>query len=283
MPTALPVIPWIGGKRRLAKHLLPLFPPHRCYVEPCCGAAALFFLKEPSPAEVLNDVHGDLVTLYRVLQHHPEEFLRQFRWALSSRQLFRWLQLNAGRDADGHPAGGPVLLSPAPGLRGPGLRPDLRHGHHLPAAAQPSAYRRGPVRGPPSASRGHHRAPGLGRVRPALRPPPRLLLRGSALLGGGGVRRPVRPRGVRENRRARAIDPGEDADLSERPPRHAEGLRRAGAGAGGDQVQCRAVRREQAPSGRASDPELVTVTKWPGPGRLTSFKGPTPPPCSDLR
>ena len=93
MPTALPVIPWIGGKRRLAKHLLPLFPPHRCYVEPCCGAAALFFLKEPSSVEVLNEIKGDLVTLYRVLQHHPEEFLRQFKWALWSRQLFRWLQL----------------------------------------------------------------------------------------------------------------------------------------------------------------------------------------------
>jgi DNA adenine methylase len=90
--TALPVVPWIGGKRRLAKQLLPLFPEHTCYVEPCCGAAALFFLKDPSPAEVLNDLNGDLVTLYRVLQHHPEEFLRQFRWALSSRQLFTWLQ-----------------------------------------------------------------------------------------------------------------------------------------------------------------------------------------------
>ena len=94
VPTStLPILPWIGGKRRLAKHLLLLFPAHRCYVEPCCGAAALFFLKEPAPSEILNDINGDLVTLYRVLQHHPEEFLRQFKWALSSRQLFRWLQL----------------------------------------------------------------------------------------------------------------------------------------------------------------------------------------------
>lgn len=91
--TVLPLVPWIGGKRRLAKYLLPLFPEHRCYVEPCAGAAALFFLKEPSPVEVLNDVNGDLVTLYRVLQHHPEELMRQFRWALSSRQIFKWLQL----------------------------------------------------------------------------------------------------------------------------------------------------------------------------------------------
>jgi len=28
-----PIIPWIGGKRRLADRLLPLFPPHDCYVE----------------------------------------------------------------------------------------------------------------------------------------------------------------------------------------------------------------------------------------------------------
>jgi DNA adenine methylase len=91
--TALPIIPWIGGKRRLAKHILPLFPGHVCYVEPFCGAAALYFLKEASEVEVINDVNGELVNLYRVVRHHMEEFLRQFKWALSSRQIFKWLQL----------------------------------------------------------------------------------------------------------------------------------------------------------------------------------------------
>jgi hypothetical protein len=78
----------MGGKRRLADRLIPLFPPHECYVEVFAGGAALYFMKpQPSPVEVLNDINGDLVTLYRVVQNHLEEFVRQFKWALSSRQV----------------------------------------------------------------------------------------------------------------------------------------------------------------------------------------------------
>lgn len=88
---SLPIVPWIGGKRRLAKHILPLFPAHTCYVEPFCGAAALYFLKTPSKTEVINDINGELVNLYRVVKHHLEEFVRQFKWALVSRQIYKWL------------------------------------------------------------------------------------------------------------------------------------------------------------------------------------------------
>ena len=89
---ASPMVPWVGGKRRLAPQILPLLPDHSCYVEPLAGAAALFFAKAPVKVEVLNDVNGDLVSLYRVVQHHLDEFIRQFRWALTSRQLYAWLQ-----------------------------------------------------------------------------------------------------------------------------------------------------------------------------------------------
>ncbi len=89
---ATPIIPWIGGKRRLADILIPRFPRHTCYVELFAGGAALYWLKPASDVEVLNDVNGDLVNLYRVVQRHLEEFVRQFKWALSSRQVFKWLQ-----------------------------------------------------------------------------------------------------------------------------------------------------------------------------------------------
>lgn len=88
-----PFVPWIGGKRRLAKTILPLFPQHICYVEPFCGAAALFFMKEPADTEVLNDINGELVNMYRVVKHHLEEFVRQFKWALVSRELYEWLKI----------------------------------------------------------------------------------------------------------------------------------------------------------------------------------------------
>lgn len=89
-----PIVPWMGGKRRLADRLIPLFPPHECYVEVFAGGAALFFLRpQPAPVEVLNDINGDLVCLYRVVQNHIEEFVRQFKWALSSRQIFEWQRM----------------------------------------------------------------------------------------------------------------------------------------------------------------------------------------------
>lgn len=89
-----PIIPWLGGKRRLADKLIPLFPAHECYVEVFCGGAALYFLRPmPAPVEVLNDINGELTNLYRVVQHHLEEFVRQFKWALSSREVFKWQQM----------------------------------------------------------------------------------------------------------------------------------------------------------------------------------------------
>lgn len=85
-----PIIPWLGGKRRLADKLIPLFPEHECYVEVFCGGAALYFLRPyPAATEVINDINGELVNLYRVVQHHQDEFVRQFEWALSSREVFQ--------------------------------------------------------------------------------------------------------------------------------------------------------------------------------------------------
>jgi len=87
-----PIFPWIGGKRKLAENILPLFPDHQCYVEPFCGAAAIYFMKRPSDVEVLNDINGDIINLFRIVKYHLEELYKQFKWALTSRQNWEWLK-----------------------------------------------------------------------------------------------------------------------------------------------------------------------------------------------
>jgi DNA adenine methylase len=79
---------YIGGKSKLAKTIIGMMPEHKAYCEVFAGAAWVFFRKEPSKYEVINDLDGDLICFYRVLQNHLEEFLRQFKWLLSSREWF---------------------------------------------------------------------------------------------------------------------------------------------------------------------------------------------------
>jgi len=81
-------ISWVGGKSQLAPKIIPLFPPHQCYVEVFAGAGWCLFKKEPSPVEVLNDINIDLVTLYRIVRYHLEEFIKQLKWLLVARDEF---------------------------------------------------------------------------------------------------------------------------------------------------------------------------------------------------
>lgn len=87
-----PLVPWLGGKRKLAKHILPLIGEHTCYVEPFAGAGGIYFLKSPSKVEVLNDINSDIANLYRVVRYHMTELAAQFKWVLISRDNWQWLQ-----------------------------------------------------------------------------------------------------------------------------------------------------------------------------------------------
>jgi DNA adenine methylase len=68
-PRAMAPFIWAGGKGNIARWIIQYVPSGRIYVEPFAGAASVFWhLPNPFPVEVLNDLDGDIVNLYRVLQ-----------------------------------------------------------------------------------------------------------------------------------------------------------------------------------------------------------------------
>lgn len=82
-------IAYLGGKSRLAKHIVPRIPAnHVCYCEPFCGAAWILFKKQPSRHEVINDLDAELVNFWRIVQNHLQPFLDYFKYAVISRKLF---------------------------------------------------------------------------------------------------------------------------------------------------------------------------------------------------
>jgi DNA adenine methylase len=80
-------LPYIGGKRTLAKQIIALFPEHTTYVEAFAGGAQVFFAKEPSKVEVLNDLDGEIVNFFRVVREHYEELIRYFRFHAGGPQV----------------------------------------------------------------------------------------------------------------------------------------------------------------------------------------------------
>jgi DNA adenine methylase len=80
-------ISYYGGKQKLCTTILSLFPKHGLYCEPFVGGAAVFFAKEPSAVEVLNDTNTELINFYRVAQNHFVDLDRMIKATLHSRRL----------------------------------------------------------------------------------------------------------------------------------------------------------------------------------------------------
>lgn len=64
-----------GGKFYLLPTILPLLPPHECWLELFCGASWVTLAKPPAPIETINDLDEGVAGFYRVLRD-PEQSRR---------------------------------------------------------------------------------------------------------------------------------------------------------------------------------------------------------------
>ena len=78
---------YYGGKQQLAKFILGLIPKHKVYCEPFLGGAAIFFAKEPSKVEIVNDTNGELINFYEVLKRDFTALEKEVAISLHSRKL----------------------------------------------------------------------------------------------------------------------------------------------------------------------------------------------------
>ena len=73
-PKIKALAPWFGGKRTLAPVIIAELGKHSAYWEPFCGSCAVLMAKGAAAMETVNDLHGDLVNLARVVasDHYAE-------------------------------------------------------------------------------------------------------------------------------------------------------------------------------------------------------------------
>jgi DNA adenine methylase len=80
-----PPLTYYGGKQTLAPLIIQLIPEHILYAEPFFGGGAVFFMKEKSQVEVINDTNRELVNFYTVAQTRFAELQHIIRLTLHSR------------------------------------------------------------------------------------------------------------------------------------------------------------------------------------------------------
>lgn len=76
-----PIIPYFGGKWKIAPKIIELLPPHRIYTETYGGAASVLFTKRASIVEVYNERNQEMTNLFKIcrdpeLKNRLQDLLR---------------------------------------------------------------------------------------------------------------------------------------------------------------------------------------------------------------
>lgn len=90
-----PPFGYYGAKQRLTTDILKTLPPHNAWVEAFCGSAAITLAKPSAPIEIINDLDGNIVNLFRVLRKRPKDLARAVELTPYARSEF----IESGKDS----------------------------------------------------------------------------------------------------------------------------------------------------------------------------------------
>lgn len=87
----IPAAPYVGGKSRLSTKIIRKISEieHDIYAEPFLGMGGVFLRREFQPKlETINDINGEIVNFFRILQRHYPQFMDTLRFQITSRREF---------------------------------------------------------------------------------------------------------------------------------------------------------------------------------------------------
>ncbi|MGG1226263.1 DNA adenine methylase [Brevibacillus formosus] len=73
------ILHYLGSKCSMADWIIEHIPEHTTYLEPNFGSGAVFFNKESSALETINDIYGDVENLFKVIRHHPQDLANKVK------------------------------------------------------------------------------------------------------------------------------------------------------------------------------------------------------------
>lgn len=80
-------ISYYGGKQNLVKYILPLIPSHKIYVEPFVGGGAVFWKKNISETEYINDLNKYIINFYKQLKCNYNELNNYIQSIMHSEEM----------------------------------------------------------------------------------------------------------------------------------------------------------------------------------------------------
>lgn len=86
-----PVVKYPGSKWRMAKWIIEHFPSNyrnMTYLEPFFGSGSIFFNKDRSRIETINDLDSNVYNLFKVVREHPNELAQQISMTPWSREEY---------------------------------------------------------------------------------------------------------------------------------------------------------------------------------------------------